>query len=186
MAEAAAGHRRTRIARARRSCAFSRTTIRSPTPAAAFACINWPTARAGARWCRCCCSGRPVPMLFQGQECATTSPFTYFADQEGDLAEAVRKGRLEFLSQFPSLTDPETRRHAAGSADETTFRACKINWCGHPGVGGGQATAHGSVGAATIRRRAGDARHAGHAGGDVGADARLWCCCDTRRTPTSG
>ena len=35
--------------------------------------------------------GPAVPMLFQGQECATTSPFTYFADHEGELAEAVRE-----------------------------------------------------------------------------------------------
>ena len=59
--------------------------------------------------------GPQVPMLFQGQECATTSPFTYFADHEGDLAEAVRKGRLEFLSQFPHLTDAETRERSARS-----------------------------------------------------------------------
>jgi len=77
--------------------------------------------------------GPSVPMLFQGQECATTSPFTYFADQEGELAEAVRKGRLEFLSQFPSLCDPETREVLPNPADEVAFRACKINWCGHPG-----------------------------------------------------
>jgi maltooligosyltrehalose trehalohydrolase len=77
--------------------------------------------------------GPSVPMLFQGQECATTSPFTYFADQEGELAEAVLKGRLEFLSQFPSLSDPETRDVLPNPADEASFRACKINWCGHPG-----------------------------------------------------
>jgi maltooligosyltrehalose trehalohydrolase len=77
--------------------------------------------------------GPSVPMLFQGQECATTSPFTYFADHEGDLAEAVRKGRLEFLSQFPSLSDPETREALPTPADEVSFRACRINWCGHPG-----------------------------------------------------
>jgi len=72
-------------------------------------------------------------MLFQGQECATPSPFTYFADHEGDLAEAVRKGRLEFLSQFPQLTDAETREVLPDPADEAAFRACRINWCGHPG-----------------------------------------------------
>ena len=77
--------------------------------------------------------GPQIPMLFQGQECATTSPFTYFADHEGDLAEAVRKGRLEFLSQFPALTDHETRDVMADPDDEAAFRACRINWCGHPG-----------------------------------------------------
>ncbi|HKH69726.1 MAG TPA: alpha-amylase family glycosyl hydrolase [Vicinamibacterales bacterium] len=77
--------------------------------------------------------GPQIPMLFQGQECATPSPFTYFADHESDLAEAVRKGRLEFLSQFPALTDPETRKILPVPDDEAAFRACRINWCGHPG-----------------------------------------------------
>jgi maltooligosyltrehalose trehalohydrolase len=77
--------------------------------------------------------GPQVPMLFQGQECATTSPFSYFADHEGDLAEAVRKGRLEFLAQFPALRDPETREVLPDPGDEAVFRACRINWCGHPG-----------------------------------------------------
>jgi maltooligosyltrehalose trehalohydrolase len=34
-----------------------------------------------------------VPMLFQGQDCATSSPFTYFADHEGDWPKpSVRAG----------------------------------------------------------------------------------------------
>ena len=72
--------------------------------------------------------GPNVPMLFQGQECATQSPFTYFADHEGELAEAVRKGRLEFLSQFPSLAGPEIRDLLPNPSDETAFRACRITW----------------------------------------------------------
>jgi maltooligosyltrehalose trehalohydrolase len=78
--------------------------------------------------------GPQVPMLFQGQECATTSPFTYFADHDGELAEAVRKGRLEFLSQFPALADPETREVLPDPDDEVAFRRCRIDWCGHPGA----------------------------------------------------
>ena len=77
--------------------------------------------------------GPGVPMLFQGQESATTSPFSYFADHQGDLAEAVRKGRLEFLSQFSPLVDAETREALPDPIDESSYRACRINWCGHPG-----------------------------------------------------
>jgi maltooligosyltrehalose trehalohydrolase len=77
--------------------------------------------------------GPNVPMLFQGQECATTVPFTYFADHTGELAEAVRNGRLEFLAQFPAMTDAETREVLPDPADELTFRACRIDWSGHPG-----------------------------------------------------
>jgi maltooligosyltrehalose trehalohydrolase len=77
--------------------------------------------------------GPNVPMLFQGQECATTTFFTYFADHQGELAEAVRKGRLEFLSQFSSLRDADTREMLPDPASEASYRTCKINWCGHPG-----------------------------------------------------
>jgi maltooligosyltrehalose trehalohydrolase len=44
-----------------------------------------------------------TPMLFQGQEFAASTPFAYFADHGGKLAEKVKRGRREFLHQFPSL-----------------------------------------------------------------------------------
>jgi maltooligosyltrehalose trehalohydrolase len=47
--------------------------------------------------------GPGTPFLFQGQEFCASAPFLYFADHTPELAAAVRKGRLEFLSQFPSL-----------------------------------------------------------------------------------
>ena len=74
--------------------------------------------------------GPGVPLIFQGQECAAESPFTYFADHEGALAEAVRTGRLEFLSQFPTLRDPELRESMPDPADEAAFRACKLRRSG--------------------------------------------------------
>src|SRR5205814_871771 len=43
-----------------------------------------------------------IPMLLQGQEFAASTPFLYFADHQGGLAQAVRDGRREFLAQFPS------------------------------------------------------------------------------------
>ena len=72
--------------------------------------------------------GPAVPMLFQGQERAVTAPFTYFADHEGPLAEAVRTGRQEFLSQFPSLADPQAINRMPKPDDEAAFRACHITW----------------------------------------------------------
>src|SRR6202034_3612626 len=50
-----------------------------------------------------------VPLLFQGQEFAASTPFLFFADHQGELREAVRKGRAEFLAQFASLAPPETQ-----------------------------------------------------------------------------
>ena len=65
-----------------------------------------------------------LPMLFQGQEFGSSKPFLYFADHKPELAEAVAKGRGEFLEQFPSLIgraiDPP---HAW-----ETFEACRLDW----------------------------------------------------------
>ena len=44
-----------------------------------------------------------TPMLFQGQEFSSSSPFLYFADHDAELAAAVKTGRAEFLRQFPSI-----------------------------------------------------------------------------------
>ncbi len=58
-------------------------------------------------------------MVFQGQEFGSTSPFLYFAHHEA-LAEAVRKGRAEFLRQFPSAMAAESERND-DPADPATF-----------------------------------------------------------------
>ncbi len=67
-----------------------------------------------------------TPMLFQGQEFAASSPFLYFADHERDLASQVRRGRLEFLAQFPSLATDEMRVCLADPGSVETFERCKL------------------------------------------------------------
>src|SRR3954449_8338504 len=69
-----------------------------------------------------------LPMLFQGQEFAASTPFLYFADHRDDLVESVRKGRADFLAQFPSIADPEMRRGLAHPADEATFRSVILDF----------------------------------------------------------
>ena len=69
-----------------------------------------------------------TPMLFQGQEFGSTRPFVYFADHDDELARAVAKGRRQFLSQFPSLADPEVQRRIPDPAAPETFAACKLDW----------------------------------------------------------
>ena len=68
-----------------------------------------------------------TPMLFMGQELCASAPFLYFADHTPDLAQAVKKGREEFLSQFPSLASPELAGGIADPADPETFRRCKLD-----------------------------------------------------------
>jgi maltooligosyltrehalose trehalohydrolase len=72
--------------------------------------------------------GPSTPMLFQGVERATQSRFTYFADQEQPLADVIRAGRLEFLSQFPSMRDADLQARLPNPSDEAAFAACRIDW----------------------------------------------------------
>jgi maltooligosyltrehalose trehalohydrolase len=62
-----------------------------------------------------------TPMLFQGQEFAASAPFLYFADHERGLADAVKRGRAEFLTQFPSARAYETVAGLDDPADRRTF-----------------------------------------------------------------
>jgi maltooligosyltrehalose trehalohydrolase len=71
--------------------------------------------------------GPATPMLFQGQEFSSSKPFLFFADHKPELAAAVGKGRVEFLAQFPSLTDDRVVRALPAPADEETFNACKLD-----------------------------------------------------------
>ncbi|WP_425450056.1 malto-oligosyltrehalose trehalohydrolase [Virgifigura deserti] len=68
-----------------------------------------------------------TPMLFQGQEFAASTPFTYFADHDPGLAAGVRKGRREFLAQFRSLKAPEIAGALPDPGDPAMFEQCKLN-----------------------------------------------------------
>ena len=69
-----------------------------------------------------------TPMLFQGQEFLASAPFLYFADHQTDLAALVRRGRAEFLGQFPHVATPEITSRLADPSDEASFAQCKLRW----------------------------------------------------------
>jgi maltooligosyltrehalose trehalohydrolase len=69
-----------------------------------------------------------TPMLFQGQEFSASAPFLYFADHDPDLAAAVKKGRADFLRQFPSVVDLLGRSTLDDPGDERTFMRCKLDF----------------------------------------------------------
>ncbi|HEY2805223.1 MAG TPA: malto-oligosyltrehalose trehalohydrolase [Gemmatimonadales bacterium] len=71
--------------------------------------------------------GPQTPLIFQGQEYGARQPFLFFADHEGDLRNAVRKGRLEFLTQFSSLAGADVQRRLADPCDPATFERCKLD-----------------------------------------------------------
>jgi maltooligosyltrehalose trehalohydrolase len=69
-----------------------------------------------------------TPMLFQGQEFASTSPFYYFADHNEELSRLVRLGRVEFLAQFRSLATPEMRACVPDPASHESFLRSKLDF----------------------------------------------------------
>jgi maltooligosyltrehalose trehalohydrolase len=69
-----------------------------------------------------------TPLLFQGQEFASSAPFLYFADHETELAGKVRRGRAEFLTQFRSVATPEMRALLDPPEDVRTFERCKLDF----------------------------------------------------------
>jgi maltooligosyltrehalose trehalohydrolase len=69
-----------------------------------------------------------TPMLFQGQEFAASTPFAYFADHHGDLAEKVKQGRREFLQQFSSLATEAMQAQLADPTDPRVFASCKLDF----------------------------------------------------------
>jgi len=71
--------------------------------------------------------GPATPLLFQGQEFGSSAPFLFFADHRDELRESIRRGRREFLAQFPSLSDPEVAAVLPSPVDEATFEKCKLN-----------------------------------------------------------
>lgn len=71
--------------------------------------------------------GPNIPMLFQGQEFGSSSPFLYFADHSPELSKLVYKGRGELLSQFTRYSGPELVK-MADPADPTSFTTCKLNF----------------------------------------------------------
>ncbi len=82
-----------------------------------------------------------TPMLFQGQEWAASSPFFYFADHVPELAALVRRGRDEFLAQFPGLAQPDVQRYFADPSNLDTFERSKLDHAERAGGGHAQALA---------------------------------------------
>ena len=69
-----------------------------------------------------------TPLLFMGQEFAASSPFGFFADHGGDLGQAVRGGRREFLSQFPSYATAASQAMVPDPADVATFERARLDF----------------------------------------------------------
>jgi maltooligosyltrehalose trehalohydrolase len=94
-----------------------------------------------------------TPMLFQGQEWASSRRFRYFADHHPELAALVRKGRAEFMAQFPSAASPAVQSLLPDPAARGTFESSWLDWGERDGERGRQSLA---LHSALLRLRAAD------------------------------
>lgn len=76
-----------------------------------------------------CLLAPQTPMLFMGQEFAASSQFHFFVDFGGqDLGRKVRKGRKEFLSQFPTYAAEDAQASMLDPNDPMVFERSKLDW----------------------------------------------------------
>ena len=68
-----------------------------------------------------------IPMLFMGEEWAATTPFPFFSDYGGELAEAVRRGRADQMRRT-SRVDEKTVSRMPDPQEESTFLSARLSW----------------------------------------------------------
>jgi malto-oligosyltrehalose trehalohydrolase len=69
-----------------------------------------------------------IPMLFMGEEWGTSRPFPFFCDYHGELADQIRRGRVDQLkANDPAPSEDELRR-APDPQAESTFRSAQLSW----------------------------------------------------------
>ncbi|HEY0705825.1 MAG TPA: malto-oligosyltrehalose trehalohydrolase [Polyangia bacterium] len=69
-----------------------------------------------------------TPLLFQGSEWNASTPFFYFADHGDELRALVRKGRGQFLAQFPSAASLEAQAALPDPGDKKVFESSRLHW----------------------------------------------------------
>lgn len=71
-----------------------------------------------------------IPMVFMGEEWASSKPFPFFSDVPAEMRDAVRKGRQEELKGTPEHDDP-AKPDVTEAVDPTsarTFVSAKLDW----------------------------------------------------------
>jgi malto-oligosyltrehalose trehalohydrolase len=68
------------------------------------------------------------PMLFMGEEFGAMTPFLYFCDFAGELADAVREGRRREFARFARFADLAARAVVPDPNEPGTFLQSKLDW----------------------------------------------------------
>jgi 1,4-alpha-glucan branching enzyme len=66
------------------------------------------------------------PLLFMGEEVGATTPFLFFCDFKGDLADAVREGRRREFARFPAFVSADARERIPDPLAPETFQRSNI------------------------------------------------------------
>ncbi len=69
-----------------------------------------------------------TPLLFMGQEWATSAPFQFFTDFETSLGDLVFHGRRQEFKAFPQFATAEGARRVPNPQAESTFEASRLRW----------------------------------------------------------
>jgi len=69
-----------------------------------------------------------IPLLFMGEEWDADTPFPYFCDFHGDLADAVREGRRAEFARFPAFSDPAARERIPDPVAPETAASAVLDW----------------------------------------------------------
>jgi 1,4-alpha-glucan branching enzyme/maltooligosyltrehalose trehalohydrolase len=69
-----------------------------------------------------------VPLLFMGEEFAARTPFLYFCDFKGELADAVREGRRREFASFARSAGEGAREAIPDPNDARTLVASRLDW----------------------------------------------------------
>jgi maltooligosyltrehalose trehalohydrolase len=69
-----------------------------------------------------------TPLLFMGQEWASSSPFLYFTDHEADLGKLVSEGRRKEFAAFAAFADTSLQTRIPDPQAPETFERSRLRW----------------------------------------------------------
>jgi maltooligosyltrehalose trehalohydrolase len=69
-----------------------------------------------------------IPMLFMGEEWAASTPFPFFCDFHGELADAVREGRRREFRSFKGFQTAEAREAIPDPNAHSTYEDARLDW----------------------------------------------------------
>jgi maltooligosyltrehalose trehalohydrolase len=64
-----------------------------------------------------------IPLIFMGEEDASRTPFSFFTDYVGELADVVREGRRREFGKFAAFSDPARRDQIPDPNALSTFQS---------------------------------------------------------------